>query len=80
MLRDALKVVLQIQELDVQMIRLMGIKKERIDELSRVRSLCNDVHHQVVLKEGEIIELRKQGRVMESEVAELGMKLQKLEN
>ena len=79
MLREALKAMLDVQELDIQMIRLMRLKRERLAELSRIRALRDDLHHQVVLKESEIIELKKQVRVIEAEVAEFAAKVQKLE-
>lgn len=79
MLREALRAMLDVQELDIQMIRLMRLKRERLSELNRIRGLRDDLHHQVVLKESEIIELKKQVRVMETEVTELGSKIQKLE-
>jgi uncharacterized protein len=79
MLKDALKSMLDVQELDVQMIRLMRLKRERTSELERIRVLRDDLHHQVVLKEGEIIELKKQVRVVESDVGELKSKAQRLE-
>ena len=80
MLRDALKVILDVQELDIQMIRLMRLKRERLDELNRLRSLRNDLHHQVIAKESELIELKKQIRLSEVDVSELSTKVQKLEN
>ena len=80
MLREALKAMLDVQELDIQMIRLMRLKRERLSELSRIRALRDDLHHQVVLKESEIIELKKQVRVIEAEVAEFASKVQKLES
>jgi predicted nucleic acid-binding Zn-ribbon protein len=79
MLREALKAMLDVQELDIQMIRLMRLKRERLTELSRIRALRDDLHHQVVLKESEIIELKKQMRLIESEVSEFSSKVQKLE-
>lgn len=79
MLREALKVVLDIQELDIQMIRLMRLKRERIAELNRIRFLRDDLHHQVLLKESEIIELKKQSRLIEGETTELMARVQKLE-
>lgn len=80
MLREALKVILDIQELDIQMIRLMRLKRERQGELERIRSLRDDLHHQVVLKESEVIDLKKQIRLSEVDVQELTAKAQKLEN
>jgi predicted nucleic acid-binding Zn-ribbon protein len=79
MLREALKVMLDVQELDIQMIRLMRLKRERLAELNRIKSLRDDLHHQVIVKESEIIEIKKQIRIIEGEVAELSTKAQKLE-
>ncbi|HXF29441.1 MAG TPA: hypothetical protein VN457_06285, partial [Chlamydiales bacterium] len=79
MLREDLKVILEIQELDIQMIRLMRLKKERELELERVRTLRADLHHQVVGKESEIIELKKQIRLLEVDIQEVKGKIQKLE-
>ena len=79
MLRQALKVMLDVQELDIQMIRLTRLKRERIAELEKIRSLRDDLHHQVVLKESEVIELKKQAKIMEAEMSEISSKSQKLE-
>ena len=79
MLREALKVILDIQELDIQMIRLMRLKRERQGELDRIRSLRDDLQNQVVLKENEVIDLKKQIRLSEVDVQELAAKAVKLE-
>jgi len=79
MLRETLKVMLDIQELDVQMIRLMRLKRERVAELARIRELRDELHHQVLIKESEVIELKKQIRIVESEITELSEKIEKLE-
>ncbi len=79
MLREALKVILDLQELDIQMIRLMRLKREREGELVRIRSLRDDLQNQVVLKENEVIDLKKQIRLSEVDVQELSSKAQKLE-
>lgn len=80
MLKEALRLMLNVQELDIQMIRLTRVKRERVSELERIRGLRDDLHHQVVVKEGETIELKKQARLIEGEVTELKAKIQKLEN
>ncbi len=79
MLRDALKILLDVQELDIQMIWLMRLKRERLAELNRVRSIRDDLHQQVVLKESEVIELKTQVRVVEGEVTDLAERVQGLE-
>lgn len=79
MLRKKLEIILEVQELDIQMIRLMRLKREREGELERIRSLRNDLDRQVLVKEGEIIELKKQIRISECDLQELKNKIAKLE-
>src|SRR5438105_4681396 len=80
MLREALNVILEIQELDIKMIRLMRLKRERELELERIRSLRNDLNQQVIAKDAEIIELKKQIRLSEVDVSEIKDKIKKLES
>ena len=77
--RDALNVILSIQELDIQMIRLMRLKREREHEQERVSLLREDLRQKVLHKEHEIIELKKQIRLVELEIAETTAKIEKLE-
>ena len=52
-----LKPILEIQELDIQMIRLMRLKRQRNLELQQIRSLRNDLDEQYREKEAEIASL-----------------------
>jgi predicted nucleic acid-binding Zn-ribbon protein len=79
MLREDLKVILDIQELDIQMIRLMRLKRERESELERIRTLREELKTQVGAKESDIIELKKQMRLSDVELQELKAKISKLE-
>jgi len=76
----ALKVILEIQELDMKMIRLMDLKRKRQAELDDITSIKKDLSHQVMLKEGEIIELKKNIRVGEGEIEEIKAKIKDLES
>lgn len=76
---EALKLVLDIQEIDVKMIRLMRLKKERLDELSNLNSIKKDLQNKCANKEAEIIELKKNIRLSEGELAEVVTKLKKLD-
>lgn len=78
MLSD-LKPFLDIQELDIKMIRLMRLKKERQKELENLNKIKADLGKQASLKEGEISELKKTIRLMEGEVKDLVENLKKLE-
>jgi predicted nucleic acid-binding Zn-ribbon protein len=79
MLRDAIKVILEVQERDVQMIRLMRLKREREDELDRIHTLLANLHNQMLAKEHEVIDSKKQCKLNEVEIAEITAKIEKLE-
>lgn len=78
-MHEALKVILEIQEKDVKMIRLMRLKRDRQKELENLSAIQNDFKKQLAYKDGEILELRKLIRLGELEVTEAGEKVQKLE-
>ena len=65
MLED-LKEILDIQELDMKMIRLMRVKKERVKELQQIEDLRKELHQQTAIKETEIEELGKNIQSLES--------------
>lgn len=77
---DELKDILEIQELDMQMIRLMRLKRDRQRELSHVAAIRKDLEAKVVIKEGEILEIQKQMRLGEGDVEVVIDKLKKLES
>ena len=56
---EELKEILNIQELDMKMIRLMRVKKERMKELQHIEELRKELHQQTAVKETEIEELGK---------------------
>lgn len=76
----ALPTILEIQELDMQMIRLMRIKNERKSDLDNLKTVKEDLHRKAVFKENEIFELKKNARLIEGEVNEVNVRLKKLEN
>ncbi len=78
-MQEALKLVLDIQEIDMQMIRLMRLKKERQKELNNIASIKKDLQRKVLLKENEVIELKKTIRLDEGDVQEVVGNIKKLE-
>lgn len=78
-MKEALIPILEIQELDMQMIQLMRLKKERQRELDNINAIKHDLEQKAKLKESEIIELRKNIRLIEGEVKEIKERLKKLE-
>lgn len=75
----ALKKILEIQELDMQMIQLMRLKRERQRELESINKVKTDLSKQVLIKENEIIDLKKDIRIGEGEIEEINEKFKKLE-
>lgn len=75
----ALKVILDIQELDMQMIQLMRLKSERQKDLANINAVKADLAQKGDTKEADIVELKKLIRLMESEVADVKAKIKKLD-
>jgi predicted nucleic acid-binding Zn-ribbon protein len=77
---DDLKELLDIQELDMKMIRLMRVKKERLKELQQIEELRKELHLQTQEKETEIEELGKNIQTLEQKIQETNAKIKKLES
>ena len=78
-MHPALKVILDIQEYDMKMIRLMRLKKERLKELEHIASLREELLKQQKDKETEIAELNRTVSVQEAKIVEIKEKTKKLE-
>lgn len=74
-----LKTILEIQEYDMKMLRLMRLKKERQKELFNIESLREDLKKQLHEKEQEIKNLTLEINLYENKIAEIKDKLKKLE-
>jgi predicted nucleic acid-binding Zn-ribbon protein len=77
---DDLKEILDIQGLDIKMIRLMRVKKERTKELQQIEDLRKELHQQTTFKESEIEELGKNIQTLEQKIQEVNAKIKKLES
>lgn len=78
-MQETLKKILDIQELDMQMIQLMRLKRERQAELNTIHTTQESLRQQVGSKEHEILELKKGIRLAEGELNEVTEKFKKLE-
>lgn len=74
-----LKEILEIQEYDMKMIRLMRLKKERLKELSHIDSLRQELKQQQGDKESEIADLNRNIGTQETKIAEIKERIKKLE-
>ncbi len=75
-----LKLLLEIQELDIKMIRLMRVKKQRQKELKQIESLRVELKEQLALKEEEIKDLDEQVKGLEEKIEKLTEKYKKFES
>ena len=71
--------ILEIQDLDMKMLRLMRVKKERLAELENIASLRRDLIGQKDEKAKEIEDLSKNIFNHETKISEIKEKLKKLE-
>lgn len=78
-MHKVLKDILPIQEFDMQMIQLMRLKKERLRELKNINAIKTDLMQKSMIKEGEIIEIKKNIRILEGEVSDANERIKKLE-
>lgn len=78
-MRDELKVILSIQELDMKMLRLMRLKKDRQKELTHIQNLRKDLENQLSEKKKQIFELSQQIIEEESNIEKCKEKIKKLE-
>lgn len=78
MLQD-LKVVLDIQEFDMKMIRLMRLKRERLKELEHIDSLRQELNKQQIDKQKEIADLTHTISAQEIKITEIKDRIKKLE-
>lgn len=76
---EALKEILDIQELDMKMIQLMSIKKQRQKELDSINANKENLKQRLQNKENDIVEMKKLIRLAEGEHADIQAKVKKLE-
>lgn len=77
---DILATILDIQELDMQMIQLMRLKKEREKEFENINAVKKKLSKQQTIKESEIIQLKTNVRLSEGDLQEVQEKIKQLEH
>lgn len=76
----ALKRILEIQELDMKMIQLMLIRKERQADLDNINAVKLNLKGQEGAKDEEILNFKKNIRMLEGEIKDISDKMKKLEH
>ena len=79
-MNEAMKNILDIQDLDIKMLRLIRVKKERKKEIEQIESLRKELHHQLTEKEADVTELNKQIQAYELKIQDISSKKKKLES
>lgn len=79
-MQDILKVILDIQEYDIKMIRLMKLKKARQKELKEIDSLKKDLNQKILTKEEEIKEIKDQVSAHEEAISAVKEKIKHFES
>lgn len=77
---DALKLILEIQELDMKMIQLMQLKQQRQKELQDIAANESALSKRSTEQQARILELKKLIRLAEGELNETLAKIKKLES
>lgn len=77
---DALILILDIQELDMQMIQLLRLRNSREKDLKKLTIQKESLQQQVETKEKEQLELKKNIRILEGELNEILTKFKHLES
>lgn len=80
MIKDAMKTILDIQELDMKMLRLMRMKKQRLEEIGQIEALRKELRLQLTEKEAGIEALGKQIQTYEQKIQEISAKMKQLES
>lgn len=75
-----LKDILEIQEKDLNMLRLMELKQKRGEELERAVALRNELNEQLLRKRNAVLELKKDSQLAEVEIREIEEKIKKLDS
>lgn len=78
-MQESLKPILEIQELDIKMIRLMRLKKQRQRELEQIESLKAELREQLDSKYIEVQRINEDVTILEKKVVSLNEKIKLLE-
>jgi len=79
-INDDLTLILEIQDLDMQMLQLMRLKRERKRELENINGIKSDLSSQIKTKENDVSELKALIRVSEEDLKDVQGKLKELEH
>lgn len=75
----ALKHILKIQELDMQLIQLMRLKMGRLHELDNLKGIKDNLSKQIAIKQAELADLKVSQKLSEAEVSDVQARIKKLE-
>jgi predicted nucleic acid-binding Zn-ribbon protein len=74
-----LKTILDIQEIDMKMIRLLRLRKERMKEIEQIDVLRAELSVQLEEKNKEVEALTLEIQVLEEKITEINSRIKRLE-
>lgn len=74
-----LKTILDIQEVDMKMIRLLRLRKERMKEIEQIDQLRTELGEQLAEKNKEVEHLALEITTLEEKISEVNARIKKLE-
>ncbi|MBI5273571.1 MAG: hypothetical protein HY860_00775 [Chlamydiales bacterium] len=77
---EALKPILEIQELDIKMIRLIRLKHQRQKELTQLHQLTEELRQQLIAKEKDLTDMTAQSDREEEKISLFEKKIKELEH
>lgn len=78
-MKEKLRAILEVQELDMKMLRLIRVKKERNKELAQIADIRSDFAQQLAEKEAEVRFLDKSLEEQDKRLLELEERLKNLD-
>lgn len=78
-MQEGFSTLLSIQDIDIKIIRLLKVKKERQNELKKVHLLKQEIQRQVEKKQEEITRIKTEMRHGETRIKEIQEKVLKFE-
>jgi len=78
-MKQSLAEILKIQELDMNMLRLLGLRDKRQKELKEMQNLRKELEEQRHRKEHEVLEIKKNIKLSEGAVRDAEEKIKEIE-
>lgn len=80
LMTESLDLILQIQNLDIKMIRLLRLRRGKEKELEQIQLLRQELRHQIEERETELSTLKEQAALLEKKIDAIKAHIKNLES